>query len=71
MIYWSIIPVETAFAGYDDPSVQPKLVEIEHQGVTMIVEHIEFSQVKIHRLLSPRASDYLKAEWSPGQTIKL
>ncbi len=71
MIFWSIIPVETAFSGFDDPDQQPELHTIEWQGVTMVVEMVQPMQLKIHRLISPNALDYLKPEWMPGQMLNL
>lgn len=71
MMYWSVVPIEVAYAGYDDPSQQPKLTIIRHAGVTMEVESVGPAQVRIHRLISPHASDFMKPEWMPGQVITL
>lgn len=71
MIHWSIIPLEAVMEGYDDPAAQPKLMEVRQGGVTLLVEPLEGGQAKLHRLLSPNASDYLKPEWAPGQLVHL
>lgn len=71
MIYWSILPLEMVLEGYDDPRVQSKFIEMQIQGVTMVVESISPGQVKIHRLISPCPADFLKPEWAPGQIVNL
>jgi len=71
MIHWSIIPLEAVMEGYDDPALQPQLVEIHQGGVTLLVEAVGGARGKIHRLLSPNACDYLRAEWAPGQLVWL
>ncbi|MCY0900932.1 MAG: YlzJ-like family protein [Firmicutes bacterium] len=71
MIYWSIYPLEVVLDGYDDPRRQPQLVEMQVQGRTMVVEHVGPAQVRIHRLVSPRPSDYLNPRLAPGELLSL
>ncbi|PWI58233.1 YlzJ-like family protein [Sulfoacidibacillus thermotolerans] len=71
MILWSVIPIETVLDGYDDPTRQPKLQTIEFGGATLVVEWLGYGQMRIHRLISPRPADYLRADWAPGQIVDL
>jgi len=71
MIYWSIYPLEVVLEGYDDPRRQPQLVEMQIEGMTMVVEHVGRAQVRIHRLVSPRPSDYLNPRFAPGEILCL
>lgn len=71
MIYWSIIPLEAAFAGWDDPANERPIETIEYHGVQMEVTAIGFRKARIHRLLSPIPADYLRPELAPGQIITL
>ncbi len=69
MILWSVVPEETVFAGFGEPGSLPQLQTIERDGVTMVVEWLGPAQARLHRLISPRAIDYLRPEWAPGQMI--
>ncbi|KYP82085.1 YlzJ-like family protein [Ferroacidibacillus organovorans] len=69
MILWSIVSAEDVYEGYGDPQHVKPLATITHQGVTMLVEPLGPGSAKIHRLISPHAADYLKAEWQPGNVI--
>ncbi len=71
MIYWSIVALEDAMQGFADANQYPELHTVEVQGALMEVEFVGPFQAKIHRLLSPVASDYLKPEWMPGQIIQM
>lgn len=70
MIFWSIVPLEEVFAGYDDPSLAPQLQVMRVKGVEMLVESLSPGSVRIHRLLSPLPSDYLDPGLAPGQIIE-
>lgn len=69
MILWTIAPLESVLEGADDPKTWPKLRTIRYRGVEMVVEETGERQVRIHRLLSPVPSDYLK--YLPGQMVAL
>ena len=70
MIFWSVVPLEQVLAGYDDPASAPQLHVMRVQGVDMLVEPLSPWSVKVHRLLSPRPSDYLDPRFAPGQVIE-
>jgi hypothetical protein len=69
MMYWAAIPLEAVFAGLDTMTCH--WMEIEYQGVQMVVEPYTNGYGKIVRLLSPNPFDYLKAELAPGALIPL
>lgn len=71
MIFWSVVPLEEVFAGYDDPAVAPKLQVMRIRGVELLGEVVAPGSIRIHRLLSPLPSDYLDAGLAPGCMIDL
>lgn len=68
---WSVVPMEMIFPQSDTGASRGKMATLQLQDVTLIVEITGFGQARIDRLISPRASDYLKPEWMPGQVIQL
>ncbi|KUO96994.1 YlzJ-like family protein [Ferroacidibacillus organovorans] len=69
MILWSIVSAEEVYEGFGAAQHVKPLTSISHKGVTMLVEPLGPGSAKIHRLISPNAADYLKAEWQPGSVI--
>ncbi|WP_235589067.1 YlzJ-like family protein [Tepidibacillus decaturensis] len=67
MIFYSTIPIETVFDGFDQMKLNYKEVQMGH--MTMVVEPTSDYQAKIVRLISPVAQDYLNPKYQPGQTL--
>lgn len=67
MIIYTTVPLELVFEGFDQ--YQPKVEEIEYQGVKLMIEPQGPYQAKIVRLLSPNPHDYLNPKYTPGNMI--
>lgn len=67
MILYTTLHPETVLEGMD--SFTPEYHEIDHNGVTLLVEMISPGQGRLVRLISPRSGDYLLPEYQPGATI--
>ncbi|NLA59171.1 MAG: hypothetical protein GX855_09775 [Firmicutes bacterium] len=66
---WTIIPPEVVWEGVEE---KPKdIMELEWQGVQMLVEPLQFGQGRIVRLLSTDPKDFLRPELAPGSIINL
>ncbi|PTM58935.1 YlzJ-like family protein [Desmospora activa] len=68
MIYYSVIPAETALT---DETEISNVREVSINGVMMQVEMIGPGQGRIQRLLSPEPHHYLDARYQPGQSIAI
>lgn len=70
MIYWTVIPLEAVWNGWEEMSCP--WVEIEYQGIQMIVEPADPPGYgRVVRLLSPRPGDYLRPDLTPGSLVPL
>jgi hypothetical protein len=67
MIIYTSMPLELVYSGYED--FHPKYEEIEHNGVSMVIEPSGAYQGKIVRLLSCNPQDYLNPSYYPGSVI--
>ena len=68
-LLWSIVPTELVFANFSEPL--PTWVEVQQEGVTMLVTLGTNGMAKVERLISPNPQDYLRPEWQPGTLIHL
>ncbi|WP_229776522.1 YlzJ-like family protein [Alicyclobacillus cellulosilyticus] len=66
---WTIVPASLLWDGFGESS--PRWVEVEHEGVTMLVVPQGDGFARLERLISPRPGDYLRPEWQPGARISL
>ncbi|HHV93257.1 MAG TPA: hypothetical protein GXX47_01830 [Firmicutes bacterium] len=66
---WTIVPPEVIWEGAEE---KPKdLMELNWQGVQVLVEPLEFGRGRIVKLLSTDPRDYLKPELAPGSVVSL
>ena len=69
MIFYTPVPVESVFEGYDQMKLNYQEVQIGH--LTMVVEQISEAESRVIRLISPNPQDYLNPQYQPGTMIKL
>jgi hypothetical protein len=67
MIIYTSMPLELVYEGYEN--FKPQYEEIEHNGVSMVIEPSGPYQGKIVRLLSCNPQHYLDPSYSPGSMI--
>lgn len=67
MIFYSSIPDEIVFEGWDEPRVRP--VEVNVNGLLMEVLPVSSTQAAIVRLICPDPQVYLNPAYAPGQMI--
>lgn len=71
MLY-TIVPLEIIFAD-EEPSIESiadhQEVELNQEGIRLMVQQSVSGQYKISRLISTNPQDYLRAEWQPGSII--
>jgi hypothetical protein len=67
MIIYSAMPLELVYQGFDE--FDPQYEEVEHNGMSMIIEPSGPYQGKIVRLLSCNPQDYLNPSHTPGTVI--
>lgn len=67
MIIYTSMPLELVYEGYDE--FKPVYEEIQHNGVTMLIEPNGAYQGKVVRLLSNNPQDFLNPSYSPGSII--
>ncbi|MBN3526252.1 YlzJ-like family protein [Paenibacillus apiarius] len=68
MLY-TVMPMEQVLNGYDK---EPKFMEMEWQGRTLLVEQIDLTTVRIERLLQGRElHDFLLPCFAPGTVLSL
>jgi len=66
---WTIIPPEIIWEGIE---ARPKeLLQMQWQGVQVLVEPLQFARGRIVRLLSTEPADFLKPGLQPGSIIEL
>jgi len=65
----TILPYEVVFEGIDKLS-SDKFETITYNGINMEVEKIEGGKLKIVRILSTSAFDYLRQDIQPGTIIE-
>ncbi|MCY0870429.1 MAG: YlzJ-like family protein [Firmicutes bacterium] len=69
MILWTVMDPAVVFA---DESVEPpKHVTIDMGGAKMVVSPVDLWHVRVERLISPRAQDYLDPRLQPGSLLRL
>ncbi|ADL13074.1 YlzJ-like family protein [Acetohalobium arabaticum] len=69
MVYYSIIPAGDIFAE-EDEEAEEELVELEVDGVTMLINQTEVDKGEIVKVISSNPQDYLNADYQPGTMIK-
>lgn len=67
MIFYTTVPLEVVFEGFDQ--FKPQYEEIQFEGVKLLVEPQGSYQAKIVRLLSTNPYDYLNPRFFPGNMI--
>jgi hypothetical protein len=67
MILYSVIPTEVIFEGMEN--FNPQYEEIQWNGLTMQIEHVNHNQAKIVKLISTNPQDYLNPNYAPGTVI--
>jgi len=66
-LFWSVIPIEEIFS-FDSKSDAPT-AWYTVGGVTMSLADAGEGMAKIERIISSNPTDYLRAQWQPGQLI--
>lgn len=69
MLYYTIIPSEDLFSEEDTDKAEPTLLEISHNGLTMLVRPTGHGRGQIQRLISSNPVDYLNPDFQPGNEI--
>lgn len=69
MILWSPLPAEVVLDGFDAPP-RPAM-ELRHHGRLLLVEPVTANQVRLVRLISSDATDYLHPALQPGRILDL
>ncbi|HEU4964613.1 MAG TPA: YlzJ-like family protein [Bacilli bacterium] len=71
MLFWSTVPPEHVFDGYDKQTYN--WVEHEVGGVKMLVEPMQEQPgyARIVRLLCPNPQSYLNPNHAPGSTVRM
>lgn len=65
----TIVPLEVVFGpNYSD---LPKHQLVKVDGVQLLVEPIDFGEVKVIRLISSNPAHYLESRFQPGSCLKL
>jgi hypothetical protein len=68
-VMWTVIPPEIIWEGIEE---RPKdLLQMEWQGVQVLVEPLQFARGRIIQLLSTEPADFLKPELQPGSIVEL
>lgn len=68
MTFYSIIPEEQVWAGFD--SFAPDYMEVRINSIDMQVERLNNSQARIVRIYSGNAYDYLNPAYVPGSIVE-
>lgn len=66
MILYTVANLDQVLEGIDE---ERKFMEIDIQGVQMLVEPISLTQGKIVRIFSTDCQHYLNNRWQPGNII--
>ncbi len=69
MIHYVAMPIELVIESME--KIDYNFVEMEIDGIKMILEPIEFNKGKIVRVISSNPYDYLNPLYQPGQIINL
>lgn len=67
MVYYSIFPIEETFA--EEEEEESELVELEVNGVTMLINQTEIDKGEIVRIISSNPQDYMNAAYQPGTMV--
>lgn len=73
-MHWTTLSDYEIFAdsvALDQMSNHVQQEEITVGDALLIVERDANGHAIIHRLVSPRASDYLRPEWQPGMMVQM
>ncbi len=76
MLYYSIIPGEVIFNEEDDEEVEgawtkdTDLIEVEVNGITMLVKQTEVDAGEIVKVISSNPKDYLNLNYQPGNVVQ-
>ncbi len=68
MIFYSPVPIEQVFEGYDQMKLNYK--EIQIGSATMVVEQMPTGEGRVVRLISPNPQDYLNPKYQPGSMLQ-
>ncbi len=71
MLYYTIIPDEDLFSEEDGSQAEASLLEVKHNGVTMLVTPTGNGRGRIQRLISSNPADYLHPALQPGNEIPI
>lgn len=67
MLYYSIVPGEMIFAEEEE---EPELVELNVDGVTIVVRQIDSNQGEIVKLISSDPQNYMNLDYQPGNIVE-
>ncbi|GEN34068.1 MULTISPECIES: YlzJ-like family protein [Aneurinibacillus] len=67
MIIYSTLPMDLIFQN-EDPAAYENM-EIQLNGLTMLVKPCGTNEARIVRLISPNPYDYMNPSYAPGQKI--
>ena len=66
MIFWSIVPEDVVFNGWED---KLELQEISYMDKTLSVRSGMKGSASVERILSTDPKDFLRKEFNPGNKI--
>jgi hypothetical protein len=66
---WTIMPPDIIWEGIEKRPID--LLQIEWQGVQVLVEPLQFARGRIVQVLSTEPMDFLRPELQPGSIIEL
>ncbi|MEC9489004.1 MAG: YlzJ-like family protein [Halanaerobium sp.] len=67
MIHYSIVPIETVFAGWDE--MDKEFLEIQGPNCILVVEPTEWGEGTLVQMISSNPSLYLNPALQPGNKI--
>ncbi|SJZ31594.1 YlzJ-like family protein [Selenihalanaerobacter shriftii] len=68
MVYYSIIPGDMIFTEEEENEVE--LLEVEVNGVTMVIDQTEIDKGKVVKVISSDPQDYMQLDYQPGNKIE-
>lgn len=69
MLIWTVLDDRDVFANF--ASTATDYLEIEREGIHLVVARQANGTASVVRLISPRPADYLRPEWQPGASVAL
>ncbi|MBM7623451.1 YlzJ-like family protein [Sporohalobacter salinus] len=68
MVNYSIFPIEEIF--YEEEEEEGELLELEVDGMTMLIKQTEIDQGEIVKIISSNPQDYINVDYQPGTMVK-